>query len=107
MQMPRKSKASARPLVVGQIYRRSEGPAYFGLQSSQIDEKIKSGEIPPPFPLTDTGRASGWLGQTILAWQAARIAAAGEAPTPPTPEADHAASAHRRQSPRNQSARRA
>jgi len=52
-----------------------EGPKYFGYKHSQLDEKIRAGEIPAPFPLTDSGRAKGWIGRQIIEWQNARLAA--------------------------------
>jgi hypothetical protein len=39
-----------------QIICLSEGRKYFGYGPTQIDEKIKSGEIPAPIALSDTGR---------------------------------------------------
>ena len=39
---------------------------FFGLQKSQLDEKIKAGEIDPPIPLSKTGRAKGFTGQQII-----------------------------------------
>jgi len=62
-----------RPLFPDQIYRKQEGPAYFGLGPTVIDEKIKTGEIPAPMKLSDTGYAEGWLGQTIIDWQQSRL----------------------------------
>lgn len=56
------------------IYRYADGPKYYGLGLSAIDAKIKTGEIPKPISLSDSGRAKGWLGKTILEWQAARQA---------------------------------
>ena len=58
-----------------QIVRVREGRKYFGYGHSQIDEKIKSGEVPAPFPLSDSGRAMGWTGRQIIQWQAERAAA--------------------------------
>jgi predicted DNA-binding transcriptional regulator AlpA len=52
-----------------------EARNYFGYQPTQLDEKIKAGEIPTPIPLSDTGRAVGWLGSQIIEWQAKRVAA--------------------------------
>jgi predicted DNA-binding transcriptional regulator AlpA len=64
-----------RPLVPGEFYRRSENWKYYGYRPTQLEEKIKSGEIPPPISLSDTGRACGWFGRTIIAWQQEREAA--------------------------------
>jgi len=36
--------------------------------------KILSGEIPTPIALSDGGRARGWFGRTIIAWQKEREA---------------------------------
>jgi len=78
MSKSKKSKKSnePRPLDPGQFYRWSEGWKYFGYKSTQLDEKIKSGEIPAPISLSDSGRAKGWYGRHIIAWQAEREAAA-------------------------------
>jgi predicted DNA-binding transcriptional regulator AlpA len=57
-----------------QIVRFCEGRKYFGLKHTQLDEKIKSGEIPAPMKLSDSGRARGWTGRQILEWQAERAA---------------------------------
>jgi predicted DNA-binding transcriptional regulator AlpA len=61
-----------------QIIRRSEGRKYFGLGPTQIDEKIKKGEIPKPIALSDSGRATGWTGRQIIEHQARLLAAAAE-----------------------------
>jgi predicted DNA-binding transcriptional regulator AlpA len=58
------------------FYRKSDAWAYFGYRPTQLDEKIKLGEIPRPIDLSDTGRAIGWFGRTILAWQRDRVAKA-------------------------------
>ena len=39
-----------------EIIRREDGPKYFGLKRSQLDEQIKRGAIPRPFPLVEGGR---------------------------------------------------
>jgi predicted DNA-binding transcriptional regulator AlpA len=57
------------------IIPREEGPKYFGLKRSRLDEGIKSGVIPRPFPLTEGGRKTGWLGQQIIDHHRRRIAA--------------------------------
>jgi predicted DNA-binding transcriptional regulator AlpA len=59
-----------------QIIRKSEGRKYFGFKHSQLDEKIKDGSIPAPFPLSENGRAVGWLGRQIIAHHQKRLAAA-------------------------------
>jgi predicted DNA-binding transcriptional regulator AlpA len=51
---------------------------YWGYRPTQLDEKIKSGEIPKPIKLSKTGKwsAQGWFGKQILDWQAAKLAEA-------------------------------
>ena len=58
-----------------QIYRASEGPKYFGLKRTALDDAIKRGEIEPPMWLTDSGRARGWLGSVIIKHHQKRLAA--------------------------------
>lgn len=70
------SKQEPRPLVPDHIYRPHEARHFFGYKPTQLDEKIRLGEIPAPIPLSDTGRAVGWLGRQIIEWQAKRVAAA-------------------------------
>jgi predicted DNA-binding transcriptional regulator AlpA len=69
-------KSEPRPLVPDEIYRPHEARHFFGYRPTQLDEKIKAGEIPAPLPLSDSGRAVGWLGSQIIEWQAKRVAAA-------------------------------
>jgi predicted DNA-binding transcriptional regulator AlpA len=74
-----RAERKPRPLLADVFYRWAEGPFYFGYQKSQLAEKIKSGEIPPPVKLSPTGRASGWFGRTIIEHQKkieAQVAAA-------------------------------
>lgn len=54
------------------FYRRCDARKFFGYASSVLDLKIKAGEIPVPVALSDSGRATGWFGQTILDWQQQR-----------------------------------
>ena len=56
------------------IIRLKDGPTYFGLSDAQIQSKIKSGEIPAPVALSQTGRAKGWLGRQIIEHQARLMA---------------------------------
>lgn len=60
-----------------QIVRWSEGSKYFGYKHTQLDEKIKSGEIPAPFSLSDSGRAKGWTGRQIIEHQQRLLARKG------------------------------
>jgi prophage regulatory protein len=55
--------------------RRREVLEYIGLRSTALDEEIKAGSFPRPVPLTDKGRAVGWLESDLIAWQDERIAA--------------------------------
>jgi predicted DNA-binding transcriptional regulator AlpA len=61
---------TARELHPNEIVRKSDGHIFFGLKRSQLAEAIKTGKVPPPFPLTTGGRAQGWTGQQILDHQA-------------------------------------
>jgi predicted DNA-binding transcriptional regulator AlpA len=47
------------------IVRRKDGPKIFGIGHTQIDKKIKLGELPAPVLLFATGRASAWTGKMI------------------------------------------
>ncbi len=71
----RKQRAS-EPLHPNEIIRLNEGPTFFGYKHSELDQKIKSGEIPTPFALSDGGRAKGWTGQQIIDYQRRRLAKA-------------------------------
>ena len=77
--MKEKSEKKLEELNPNQIVRVSDGTKYFGYKHTHLAEKIKSGEIPAPIKLSEGGRAVGWLGEQILQWQAARIAAAKRA----------------------------
>jgi predicted DNA-binding transcriptional regulator AlpA len=66
--MPRKNKVDTpvAELHPNQIIRKREARKYFGFGPTQLDEKIKSGEVPKPMRLSDSGRALGWLGKQII-----------------------------------------
>ena len=80
--MPQKRKSEKRkpptykPLLPDKFYRLYDGPQYFGYSYTQLDLRIKKGEIPTPISLSANGRARGWFGRSIIAWQAEREAAA-------------------------------
>ena len=57
------------------IIRLRDLPDYVGLQRTAITELIERGEFPKPVPLSDTGRAVGWLEHELIAWQQDRLAA--------------------------------
>src|SRR5262249_16367407 len=63
--MPRiKAPDLTQPLVLHFFYRR-HGPiakGVIGLSDTQIDEKIKNGELDPPVKAFEDGRATGWFG---------------------------------------------
>jgi prophage regulatory protein len=61
------------------IIRKRDLPNYCGLQRTQVEELIKLGQFPKPIPLSDSGRAVGWLESELALWQASRIAARAEA----------------------------
>jgi predicted DNA-binding transcriptional regulator AlpA len=56
------------------IIRRRDLPQFVGLQRTQIDALIASGQFPRPIPLSDSGRAVGWLSDEVAAWQRDRLA---------------------------------
>jgi predicted DNA-binding transcriptional regulator AlpA len=58
------------PIHPNEIVRVKDGPRFFGLSDTQIETKIKKGEIPAPMSLSASGRAKGWLGSQILDYQA-------------------------------------
>jgi prophage regulatory protein len=74
------SGANGGDIVVGErpfllrIIRKKDLPAFTGLQRTSIEELIKRGEFPKPIPLSDTGRAIGWVEDEVIAWQRKRLA---------------------------------
>jgi hypothetical protein len=58
------------------FYRLHLLPFFLGLEASQIREAIRDGQLPPPVSPTDSGRALGYYGKTILDLQAERRAKA-------------------------------
>jgi prophage regulatory protein len=64
---------SERPFLL-RIIRKRDLPAFTGLQRTAIEELIKRGEFPKPIPLSDTGRAVGWVEDEVIAWQHKRLA---------------------------------
>jgi prophage regulatory protein len=64
---------SERPLLL-RIIRKRDLPAYTGLRRTSIEELIKRGEFPKPIPLSDSGRAIGWVEHVVIAWQHKRLA---------------------------------
>jgi predicted DNA-binding transcriptional regulator AlpA len=66
---------SLKGLEPDQLVRWIDGPKYFGLRKSQLDENIRKGLIPRPFPIVEGGRAKAWTGRQILEHQQQRQAA--------------------------------
>jgi predicted DNA-binding transcriptional regulator AlpA len=77
--MSKQKELSTAPLNPDAIYRKDEARRFFGYKPTQFEKKIKDGEIPAPIKLSDSGHACGWLGRTILAWQAERAKRSMEA----------------------------
>jgi hypothetical protein len=71
-----KQKDNISELDPNQIVRFRQGRKYFGYGPTQLDLKIRAGEIPAPITLSDTGRAKGWLGQQIIDHHRRMLAAA-------------------------------
>lgn len=59
------------PLVPDRFYRRAEVVAnrYLGYSDTQLEIKIRAGEIDPPISLSASSRASGWFGRTLIELQ--------------------------------------
>jgi hypothetical protein len=57
-------------------YRYREGPRLFGLQKSQLNDAIKAGLIPAPFPVVEGGNAKIWIGIQIIEHRRQRMAVA-------------------------------
>jgi hypothetical protein len=77
--MSRKSSdGPVGPINPNSFYRKSVvvRHRFLGYGHSQLDEKIKVGEIDPPVALSESGRAVGWYGRYLLEKQAEREAAA-------------------------------
>jgi hypothetical protein len=67
-----------QPLNPDFFYRKHSPVAMgvIGLAPSQIDEKIKSGELPPLVKAFESGRAAGWTGAQLIAFKERRLAKA-------------------------------
>ncbi len=53
-----------RPLHPNEVVRLHEGRMFFGYGHAELDEKIKAGEIPAPFPLSEFRPREGLDGAT-------------------------------------------
>jgi hypothetical protein len=61
-----------KPLHPDHFYRLNIGPIFFGYSHARLLIAIRDGDVPTPIALSDTGRAQGWFGRTIIAWQQER-----------------------------------
>jgi predicted DNA-binding transcriptional regulator AlpA len=59
------------PISPDSFYRKHEAARrkLWGWGLTILDLKIEEGVVPKPIKLDDNGRAVGWYGRTILAWQ--------------------------------------
>jgi predicted DNA-binding transcriptional regulator AlpA len=66
------------PINPSHFYRAYLGHQFFGLAPAALASAIEAGHVPTPIKVSDGGRATGWIGSTILQWQAERMAAASK-----------------------------
>jgi hypothetical protein len=75
--MPRKNNPLdlTQPLIPHFFYRRHGlvAKGVIGLEDTQIDARIKSGELPLPVKAFESGRATGWLGHQLIELQRQRL----------------------------------
>ncbi len=64
--------AEARPLY--RIIRMRELTNFVGLKRTQIEDLISKDQFPKAIPLSDSGRAKGWIEDEIIQWQRERLA---------------------------------
>jgi hypothetical protein len=66
-----------QPLNPDFFYRRNSPIAkgVIGLGNTQIDDKVRSGELPPLVRAFESGRAAGWLGSQLIELQRRRLEA--------------------------------
>jgi hypothetical protein len=48
------------------IYRTTLSPVIFGYGPQATRDKIRKGELPPPFPLSESARFEAWTGKQII-----------------------------------------
>jgi predicted DNA-binding transcriptional regulator AlpA len=70
------------------VYRKTDPETLriLGLRSTAIDDAIARGDIPPPAPLTASGRSVGWYGFTLIQVIERRLAAASSQRRAPPPQ---------------------
>jgi len=61
-----------------EVFRPKQARKYFGYGHSQLAEKVKTGEIDPPIPLSETGTAVAWTGRQLILHHRKRLAAAAK-----------------------------
>ena len=66
----------SKELEPNEVVRKRHGYKFFGFKPTALNEKIRSGEIPAPIPMSDDGRAMAWFGWQIIEHQKKRLAAA-------------------------------
>jgi predicted DNA-binding transcriptional regulator AlpA len=59
---------------ITRIIRERDVDAYCGLRRTQRAVLIRRGQFPAPIPLSDHGRARGYLESDLITWQQQRIA---------------------------------
>jgi predicted DNA-binding transcriptional regulator AlpA len=82
--MPRKRTPDLTQPLNPDFFYRKHGPiarGVLGLADSQIDEKIKNGELPPLVRAFESGRAAGWLGSQLIELQRRRLEASRKSVT--------------------------
>jgi hypothetical protein len=68
-----KQLATELGIKLSDSYRPKHAYPFFGLKHSQVADKINSGEIEPPIPLTETGSAVAWTGRQLVIHQWRRL----------------------------------
>jgi hypothetical protein len=72
-----KSASTFAELLPNEIVRLFDGPKYFGLKPTALNDAISKGLIPRPMALTVGGRAKGWTGAQVIAHQTRLFEAKG------------------------------
>ena len=62
-------------MKIREIIRRPAVKRATGYGDTQLDELVRSGELPAPIRLSDGGRARGWFADEIAEYQERRAAA--------------------------------
>jgi predicted DNA-binding transcriptional regulator AlpA len=59
------------------VLRQADVQTFSGLGRSALDELVEAGEFPPPFKLSDSGRAKGWDFLECVGWKLWRMSTRG------------------------------